>query len=209
MSATTVRTTRSRSAGALLAALVLAALIIGGWNLGTTLVAQSRAPASVGQTIGVPGGELTVLRGTAEQLAHNPGMPGMMMPQGLPEDMRRVTIEFTLAATGGTLDYAPEALTLTSSDGEAELARDQLGRGQAPEGTTIDGSLTYVVPADVERLELSYEGARRSVVVEVPAGEAEAGHADDGVAGGHGENGGHEPGAEHAEQVAPQGPATR
>jgi hypothetical protein len=164
------RTRRRRPASlALLAASVLA-LTAGGWAL---LVAPGEH-AVMGSELRIPGGTLRLEGVEPEVLVHNPEMPAGMMPDPVPDGMRRVAVDVTLRADqAGGVVYAPERFTVSAGDAPPAVpVREQLGSGTMPEGSTLAATLTFLVPEDAPAAELYVEGASGHLALALEPGAA-------------------------------------
>lgn len=184
---------RALTGGIFLAVAVLAALVIGGWSLVSSLTVGAPA-ARIGESVGASGGLVRVDSVTPERMAamqmQNFAKSGMNMagPTNMdmaPEGQRRFTVEFTLAAESGSIAYSPEDFQISGEDVKASgPIRTQLGAGTLAEGQAVSGNLVFQAPEKAKDLMLNFDGGRR-IALDLPA--AEKGGSDGGKAGeGHG-----------------------
>lgn len=174
-------------AGLLLSGAVAAALVAGGWGLVSTqaspLPVAAGAAVPVGEAAEVPGGLLRVDGVLPEHMEHaqtgkfaqsGMNMSGMGVDM-VPEGQQRFTVEVSLAAGDGGLDYSAGDFRL-SGGGVAGAApiRSQLGDGVLPAGSETHGALVFQAPRDAEGLTLSFDGGE-PVALE-PGAEGGHGH---------------------------------
>lgn len=184
---------RKALAGTLLSVAVAGALAAGGWGLISTQTSQPTSGEAVplGEISEVPGGLLRVDGVAPEHMEHaqtgkfaqsGMNMSGMGVDM-VPEGQQRFTVEVSLAAGQGGLEYAAGDFRI-SGDGVEESApiRSQLGDGTLPAGSETHGALIFQAPEDARDLVLSFDGGE-PVALELgraPAaaekGVPEAGH---------------------------------
>lgn len=186
---------RRAVAGALLSVAVSAALTAGGWGLFAAQVSHSATVAghavSQGEVAETPGGLLRVDDVLLERMEHaqtgkfsksGMNMGGMGVDMA-PEGQRRFTVEVSLSAGSGGLEYSAEDFRLTGGGmKEATPVRSQLGDGVLPEGSDTHGVLIFQAPEDASGLMLSFDGGE-PVALDLGNG----GSAGDGDASGEGE----------------------
>lgn len=199
---------RKTVAGALLSIAVAAVFAASGWGLFSAQVPQTasavaaRHAVAQGEAAEVPGGLLRVDDVIPEHMApmqmdkfqrSGMSMSGMGMDMA-PEGQRRFTVELSLAAGSGGLEYSARDFELTGEGMEpAAPIRTQLGDGVLPAGTETRGSLIFQAPQDASGLVLSFDGGD-PVALELE-GSGSSGH---GHASGEGsQSGGHPDGHDH------------
>jgi hypothetical protein len=89
-----------------------------------------------------------------------------------PEGFRRFTVDFTLASQARSgLHYSADTFRLKGMDmPEIGPLRFQLGNGFVPHGTAVSGSLLFQVPEAANHLELHFDGAARSIAINLEPG---------------------------------------
>lgn len=169
---------RALIGGLILALAVLAAIVAGGWGLVSSLTGEE-PPARLGEAATVPGGALLVEKVTPEHMASmkmgkfgqqgmNMAMPNMDMA---PDGYTRFSVNVTLEARGGELDYTPEDFRLSGEGLKTDgPVRSQLGEGVVPEGSAVSGNLVFEAPEKAKGLTLEFDGGRH-VALDLPAQE--------------------------------------
>jgi hypothetical protein len=163
------------------AALVLVALAVavaGGWAL---LTPRDTSPAGLNDAVDVSGGWMRVDNVLDVDLSTPMTGPGMAMGASsgvpeIPEGLRRIDVEISLAATSGEgLRFKPSAFTADTvgSDPVRPVAADDTTDLVPPNGL-LTRTLSFQVPADATLVTLRKKGADRSV--DFPLGPAPAAH---------------------------------
>lgn len=190
---------RKTLAGAVLSVAVAGALAAGGWGLVLAQVSPptpaAGAAVPMGEAAEVPGGLLRVDDVLPERMEHaqtgkfaqsGMNMSGMGVDM-VPEGQQRFTVEISLAAGSGGLDYSAGDFRL-SGEGVKESApiRSQLGDGALPAGSETHGGLIFQAPQGARDLTLSFDGGE-PVALELEGSGAGSSHASgEGEAGGGG-----------------------
>lgn len=116
----------------------------------------------VGEVAEVPGGLLRVDAVLPEHMA--PMQMGKLPRSSMgvdmvPEGQQRFTVEVSLAAGKGGLDYSTGDFRLSGEEieGSAPIC-SQLGDGTLPAGSETHGALIFQAPAEAKGLALSFDG---------------------------------------------------
>jgi len=169
---------RTLVAQAAVALAAVAALAVGVVGLRVDRGGHSEA-AAVGEVIGFPGGEMRVdaVRQWDEG-QHAKGMPGMPIPDPLPEGYRRFWTDVTLHATAAPgLRYEPEAFTV-SAEGLAPVTPHVAseGLGVIVPGAQATVTFLFQIPKEQGAIELRLRGVPRPVLLPAADGVASEKH---------------------------------
>lgn len=149
---------------------LVAAIALGGWGV-VALQGQQHEPVGVGESVAIDGGQLRLDEVLPDVMSSHQVMPGGMMPDPVPPGMRRYHLHISLHATASDgLTYDAEDLYVDGAAMEATAAHtSQLGDGQAPQGSTVAGRLTFDVPAEASDLVLHHRDARTPIAFDAVA----------------------------------------
>jgi hypothetical protein len=135
--------------------------------------------ATVGEVIGMPGGEMRVDRVNYwRENQHMKGMPGMKISDPLPKGSRRFWIDVTMHATSGPgIRYAPNTFII-SAEGLAPAPPHWSPEGLTTivPGAQATATFLYQVPEKQGDVVLTVAGSSDSVVIPGPGSK----HEDDG-----------------------------
>lgn len=156
---------------------VAAAIALGGVGV-WTLRSADPPVAPIGATVAVEGGQLRIDEVLPDVMGTHQVMPGGMMPDPVPEGMRRLHVHVSLLATAEAgLRYDAQDLVLEAAGLPPTPPRtSQLGDGEAPTGSTVAGRLTYDVPADADELVLRDAASGASIALGGVAEDPQDGH---------------------------------
>lgn len=163
-----------------LAILLAVVAALGAGYLGMRIDREAGAPAAVGEVLSAPDAELRVdaVRHWKES-QHSKGMPGMPMPDPLPEGSRRFWTDVTIHATGGGgFAYEPTAFTV-SGEGLEPTGPHSASEGldRILPGAQATVTLLFQVPDDLDDVLLELPGATSPVLLPGPDGSADDHHA--------------------------------
>jgi len=153
----------------------IAVIAITGWGL------LGRDPVHSETFMAVPGGELRVDHIDPDVMSHVT-MPGMSMPDPVPDGYRRFSLEATLVGQDDRgVSYDPSSFTL-SGPGIPPIPphRANAGPGLVPGGMQASVSLVFQVPNGAVDLRLGFRGAAGAIELgAVEDAESQADHDDD------------------------------
>ena len=153
----------------------IAVIAITGWGL------LGRDPVHSETFMAVPGGELRVDHIDPDVMSHLT-MPGMSMPDPVPDGYRRFSLEATLVGQDDRgVSYDPSSFTL-SGPGIPPIPphRANAGPGLVPGGMQASVSLVFQVPNGAVDLRLGFRGAAGAIELgAVEDAESQADHDDD------------------------------
>jgi hypothetical protein len=162
-------------------AILLAVLAsLGAGYLGMRIDREAGAPAAVGEVLSAPDAELRVdaVRFWNES-QHSKGMPGMPIPDPLPEGYRRFWTDVTIHSTGGAgFAYEPTAFTVSGEGLQAiapHWASDGLDRVIPGAQATV--TFLFQVPEELDDVLLQLPGTTESVLLPGPDGSTDGHHA--------------------------------
>lgn len=162
---------RPRPAGAALRLIAaLLGLLIGASAWMTWGALQGLAAAKLGDEVALPGGALVVEAVIPEQMAPmnhagyaNLGMSmSAVVPDMTPEGLKTFAVMLTLSGRGAggmSLDVGQFRVSGPGLEPTAPL-RSDMAAEHLPQGSLLNGSLVFRVPADVQEVSLSYAGGR-------------------------------------------------
>lgn len=162
---------RRPARGVLLSVVTVGVLAGGVWGLAAprgTAGEPHVAGGSALATVDLPDGTLRVDGLVDKQVGT---MPGMDMPEDVPEGMRRFAVDVSLGATeDGALRYDRRSFTVSGPGVKPVVPVDsQLDRGALAPGSTISGSLTFDVPEEATALVLRFRGGAALALPALPA----------------------------------------
>ncbi len=168
-----------------LAVALLATAGVGGWGLQRSLVANAEPGDHVDAgVISLPGGQIHLDAVEPDVMAHTT-MPGMAVPDPLPEGQRRFRVRLTLVGLAGDGLAYSGGMFAVSGPG-LELTAPKQGRavsGAVPPGMSVSLALLFQVPEDATDLHLSVMGSTQTVALGEVATEADPSGTEDHHAG--------------------------
>lgn len=175
-----MRRAPSRARVGQLAIVVAVCAALGAGYLGMRVDREHGDPATVGEVLSVPDGELRVdaVRHWNES-QHMKGMPGMQIPDPLPDGYRRFWTDVTIHSTGGAgLAYEPTAFTV-SGEGLEPTGPHSASEGldRILPGAQATVTLLFQVPDELDDVLLKLPGATSPVLLPGPDGSADDHHA--------------------------------
>ena len=182
---------------AAVAVAVLVVVLVATWSFAQ---GWGRGPVVGPGELAVDGG-LVRVDGVVSAARPQHAMPGMGTDEDpVAEGERRVSVDVTLMAGTGTMEFSAERFGLRVDGTEvAHLAHRDVLPGEAlPAGTQLSGTILFDVPADATTATLTYDGAGSADVVLPAEAEQVSGPApaeDPTTGAGHG--------AGHAEGTTP------
>lgn len=164
--------------------------VVAGWGLQQALAPHGAAEGQ-SRVLNVPGGEIHVGVEQPDVMAHTV-MPGMAIPDPLPEGELRFRVAVTLVGLSGDgIAYSTSSFAVSGPD-LAPTRPKSVGAqsGVVPPGMTATIVLLFQVPKGAGDLAISFDGGTSSVALgdallegaaagkEEGHGEADDGHAD-------------------------------
>lgn len=172
-----IRPTGQRAAWRLLVGALVVTAVVAGWGLARSLAPHVMAPPDV---LRLPGGEIHVGSERPDVMAHTT-MPGMAVPDPLPEGMRRFRVGLTIVGLDGEgVAYSTEMFAVSGPGVHATRPKALgAGSGVVPPGMAASIVLLFEVPEDAIDLSLSVDGSPRSVrLPRAVTDDVGAGHED-------------------------------
>lgn len=155
--------TRHRVAAALVTLALGVTIAAAGWGLLSALAPHETAADP--QVLTLAGGEIHVGAERADVMAHTT-MPGMAVPDPLPEGQRRFRVALTLVGLRGEgIVYSPEMFAVSGRGLAPTPPKPPAQSGVVPPGMSASIVLLFQVPEDATDLSLSVDGSSQSVAL--------------------------------------------
>ncbi len=153
-----------------------AVLAVGAWGL----AADRSAAATIGTVVDYDGGRLEVQAAwtlgdpmagmhtsNADQFAQSGMAMSQMIPDAVPEGMKRVAVEVSLAAGDEIMLFPADGVTLTVGDERYSPYKALLGGGNLAPGTMLSCVVTFEVPQATTAAEFRLAADAPPVLVDV------------------------------------------
>jgi len=167
-------------AGVLVAVFAVALAAIGGW----AVWASRTQPPAIGEPIGYDGGEYTVVgafpvddpmagmtAANSQQFAASGMSMSQMLPDAVPDGMKRVAVEVVLTAGDQPMEFPADSTRLTVNGTPYEHYRALLGDERLNPGEAISGVVTYEVPVGTSLAQFTLATSTPAVTVDVSGGD--------------------------------------